>query len=351
MFNSGILDVAIGLTFVYLLLSLLCSAFNEMIEARLKMRASDLERGIRELLNDPTGNDLVKRLYEHPLVYGLFQGDYDPAKISKDTSRYPSGSNLPSYIPARNFALALMDIVLPAKPATSSTSATSSGAAGSTTPYLTNSGTTTALGVSATPTGTAAPSTATTSPLQPLRDEIRTIQNPKVEQALMTLVDAAGNNMNQARENIENWYNSTMDRVAGWYKRRVQKIVLVLGLGVTIAINADTITIANSLSHDVAMRNSLVSVAQEYARANTASAQKPSPNPKSEIEACKQDANSPECKIGQNLSEIQKLGLPVGWNIDDPRTVPRNLPGWLVKLLGWLLTATAMSLWNKRYHL
>ena len=44
MFNSGILDVTLGLIFIYLLLSLVCTAGAEIIEARLKMRASDLER-------------------------------------------------------------------------------------------------------------------------------------------------------------------------------------------------------------------------------------------------------------------------------------------------------------------
>ena len=53
MFNSGVLDVAVGLTFIYLLLSLICTAVNETIEAKLKMRGVDLERGIRDRLSLP----------------------------------------------------------------------------------------------------------------------------------------------------------------------------------------------------------------------------------------------------------------------------------------------------------
>ena len=209
MFNSGILDVAIGLVFIYLLLSFICSAINEMIEAKLKMRATDLERGIRELFHDPGGKGLTKRLYEHPLVFGSFKGKYDPKKIKKkkptDFGRYPIGSDLPSYIPARNFALALMDIVLPADkskvsgaagggnvppPSAASTlSPPSSGAAGAT-------GSTSAASV--TPDSSSTPS----SSLQPLRDNIPSIENPPVEQALRTLVDAAGNDITKARENI-----------------------------------------------------------------------------------------------------------------------------------------------------
>ncbi len=43
MFGSQILDVAIGMIFVFLLLSLMCSALNEIIEAKLKNRAKSLE--------------------------------------------------------------------------------------------------------------------------------------------------------------------------------------------------------------------------------------------------------------------------------------------------------------------
>src|SRR5437762_14039335 len=122
MFGSDILEIAIGMIFVYLLLSLICSAASELIEGLFKNRATDLERGIRQLLNDPNGTGLVRKLYDHPLVSGLFKGTYDPGKI-KDGA-YQRGSTLPSYIPARNFALALMDVVLPAKPATAAVPAT-----------------------------------------------------------------------------------------------------------------------------------------------------------------------------------------------------------------------------------
>jgi hypothetical protein len=329
MFNSGIFDVVIGLIFIYLLLSLMATAFSEMIESKLKMRAADLEKGIRELLHDPEGTGLVKKLYDHSLVFGLFQGTYDPDKIKKKNGRY-QGSNLPSYIPARNFALALMDIVLPAK--TTPNAPSKSGASGAT--------------GSPSPPASPVSSTGTTpSPLQPLREAIGSIGNPAVEQALMTLVDAAGDDINKARENIEAWFDSAMERVTGWYTRRVKWISFVLGLGMTIALNADTITIGNSLSSNVAMRNSLVAAAQEYVKAGNASTQQPSPNPNLAIEACKKDENSPECKVAKNLNEIQKLSLPIGWDWGNTRTIPPFPSGaWVVKLLGWLLTAIAVSL-------
>ncbi len=307
MLNSGILDVAIGLVFIFLLLSLICSAINEMIETRLKMRATNLEQGIRELLYDPAGTGLAKQIYKHPLVYGLFKGDYDPKKIKWRCLR---SSNLPSYIPSRNFALALMDIILPAN------QKTVSGAAGATV---------------ATPAAPASPPGGGTPPssLQSLRGNISSIKNPEVERALRTLVDAAGNDISKARENIEGWFDSAMERVSGWYKRRSQWIVLGVGLAVAIAINADTITIARTLSHDTAMRSSLVAAAQEYAK---------------RPETVGDKVNSPEDRVKENLDKIQKLGLPIGWSSDDERIVPKEFTPWLLKLFGWLLTAMAISL-------
>src|SRR5256885_11019172 len=111
MFNTAILDVTIGMIFVYLLLSLICSAANEVIELRLKNRAVDLERGLRELLREATSkgkgspeakpdaaansNSLVKSIYSHPLIYGLFEGEYNISVLGW-VSRLRGRVNLPS---------------------------------------------------------------------------------------------------------------------------------------------------------------------------------------------------------------------------------------------------------------
>ena len=321
MFGSTLLDIAIGLIFVYLLLSLICSALNEIIEAWLKKRATDLERGIAELLLDRQGTGLVKQLYKHPLVSGLFKGEYESSLNKKWWSNIISRTKLPSYIPARNFALALMDTILPGQ------ANTPSGAAGATV-------TTT---VPATGTAGAAVSPAvplagapTPNPLKPLRDAIGNIGDTKVKQCLMTLVDAAGNDVSKARENIEAWYNSSMERVTGWYKRRSQLIILVLGLGVVIAVNADTIAISTSLSRDKAVRDSLVAAAQEFAKQQSAT-------------------DKAMERVDQYTEKIRNLGLPLGWNKTNPLSIPdKKKPdesvSWFMKIIGWLITTVAISL-------
>src|SRR3984885_564698 len=47
MFNSSVLDVAIGLIFVYLLLGLMCTTVNEWLAPRFQNRAATLKEGNR----------------------------------------------------------------------------------------------------------------------------------------------------------------------------------------------------------------------------------------------------------------------------------------------------------------
>jgi hypothetical protein len=105
MFGSGIIDVAIGVFFLYLLLSLVCSSLTEGIARILALRSSNLKEGIRNLLNEPPQGETVERLYNHPLVKGLYRKGWFDKLVRREAK--------PSYIPSHTFALALFDIVAP----------------------------------------------------------------------------------------------------------------------------------------------------------------------------------------------------------------------------------------------
>jgi hypothetical protein len=401
MFGSEILDVAIGMVFIYLLLSLICSAVNEIIEAWMKKRATDLEKGIRELLRDEQGGGTVTQLYQHPLVSGLFRGEYNPAQLRHEALTGKvlrffrllpefnvrrnvyrlrgwflnrGGADLPSYIPSRNFALALMDIVMnpPADGAGSPPGAPRPPPA---------------RGLTSPPGG----GSYTVEDLRRMLVAHPELPSRDVNRALQSLLDTAGDNINGARERIEKWYDSSMDRVSGWYKRRTQVIILFLGLGTAVVVNADTIAIFKSLMNDPPLRNSLVAAAAEYARSNSpADNANTNTNTNANVNAntnaavvnantnantnagrssstlpaaggaCAEDPKSPECKVEKNLQQIKKLGLPVGWDCSDERSLPQCVqfsltpwqwavfqPGgsaWLLKFFGWLLTGVAVSL-------
>jgi hypothetical protein len=330
MFNSQILDVAIGMIFVYLLLSLICSAANELIEAWLKNRAKDLEAGICNLV----GDDLAGQLYGHGLIKGLFSNAHGK----------------PSYIPSKTFALSLMNIIAP----------------NGVTPVAAGP----AAGAQAVAVSPVAPNT-----LAQLRVTIAGLPTTdaaaaSVQKAILALIDDAQGDINKLKSNIEGWYDSAMDRVSGWYKRRTQTIILFLGLVIAVALNADSAYIARHLSADPALRNSLVSAAQVYAqKENPGSSGKPSSDQGGNTgsqESTRQSSDSAQERFNDNLKQIRGLGLPLGWNVElaDPKykeAIDPHLkwPGlqfqkasvlgeWYQQIrfhwLGWILTAIAISL-------
>ncbi|MEK6373165.1 MAG: hypothetical protein AABO58_10760 [Acidobacteriota bacterium] len=296
MFGLDMLDVAIGIAFVYLLVSLLCSAIVESAEAVLKRRSSDLERGIGELLRDP---NLVARFYNHPLINGLFKGTYKPGM-----------RDLPSYIPSRSFALAIMDLLISPDPSQHK------GVAGAAGPG-------TGAGVS-----TAALVGGMTG--DPLADQAR--------HAVLTLVNAAAGDAQKARENIEFWFDTAMDRVSGGYKRRAQRALFVIGLIVAVGLNIDTVRILRELMTNKAKREAIVAIATNYA---------------------KQPAGDITKEFDSVSTELGRLGLPLGWpscRKCDRQTVKILDPCWQscwkqnlsaaggLTLVGWLLTAFAVCL-------
>lgn len=95
MFGSQVLEVVVGLTLIYLALSIGCSAIKEVIAAVLSLRSRILEKGIRNMLQNG-GSDYTKQLFEHPLIAGTA----------------PPGQK-PSYISSRLFAVALLEVVAP----------------------------------------------------------------------------------------------------------------------------------------------------------------------------------------------------------------------------------------------
>lgn len=307
MFGSSIIEVAIGLVFVYLLMSLICSAINEIIESFLKNRATDLERGIRELFNQTGGADLVGNFYKHPLISGLFRGVYKREQSKKvGFLDYLWSTNLPSYIPARNFAYAVLDLVLhPPVEAEATRDDAPVGAARAETPALNSS----ALPVS----------------MEAIRLALKRNQgHTQVGRALRTLAEQSGDDLNAMRENVEAWFDGSMDRVSGTYKRRTKWIIFALGFGLTVLMNVNTITIARRLSNDATLRNVVVAQAESFAR--------------------RPDALTANFKV--DSTQLDALELPLGW----PNGIvflPQPFNLWdhvLLPMLGWLLTAGAITL-------
>jgi hypothetical protein len=327
MFGSAIIDIAIGIVFIFLLVSVIASTINEFILSFLNMRGKELLAGLQTLLDDADGaSGLVTKLYNQGQIYGLFKGPFDPKKRG----------NLPSYIPSQNFVMAFLDIIPAAAQMSTSGQQKATAAAA-------------AADVNAPadppvqPQPTAQPAAPATGLSQDaalfaslwvaakkLADDPRT---EKVGKPLIAMLDAAGNDAAKLKKSLEDWYNSAMDRVSGWYKYRTQKILFGIGLVLAVAMNVNTINILQQLSKDSALRQSLVAAATNTKEPVGTGATQPGG-----AEAKK--TSTLMSQIQGEVNGVDNLGIPVGWN---------HLPdAWrwydVNTLLGWLLTALAVSL-------
>jgi hypothetical protein len=287
------LDLLIGLAFIYLLLSLLCSAIQETIAGVLKLRAKNLEKGLHNMLAGETDGDklgedaLSKLIWANPLMKSLFKG-----------------TRKPSYVAPRTFALALLDTIAPdaSKPT-----------------------------VGPPAPGKSIP-TVTQKPPHDVIAELRQAVADNVPEpakgALLPLIDEARGDIDRVRHNVEDWFDDVMARVSGWYKRQAQIILCVIALVVTIGLNADSLIMGETLWKNDAVRSAVVSAATAPSGAGT--------TPPADTKSLDTAA--------QNVSDVKKLGVPMGWN--DAARDPRHLAGkyWPGKLLGWFLTFAALSL-------
>ncbi len=289
MFGSEMLDVALGLVFAYLLLSLICTAANELLAGLLNLRGKKLFAGIENLLYgsaapehapDRTRDLDVTDVYDHPLIRSLYRQRW------------------PSYIPSTDFALAVIDSLLPA--------------------------------------GFPAERT-----VDSVRTEVLKLHNENLRRTLLLFIANAGGSMDRLQQSIEEWFDQGMERVSGWYKRQAQWITLGIAVVITAIANADTIAIANTLSTDAALRQAIVAQAQVFAqrRPEPAAIARPDTAVRDTVAAQDSTLQVLANRVGARIADLERLGLPLGWKNGSFRSQVTA-----AKVFGLLLTALALSL-------
>jgi hypothetical protein len=199
MASFAYLDLAIGLSFIYLLLALVCSTLNETIAGIINSRGKTLAKGIASLLQDP---ELERKFFAHPLIRGI-----GPAENNR----------LPSYISSSKFSLTLMDIL----------------------------------------TGP----NAVTNDAGALRVGVEILKSPATRTALKAVLENPKLKDNQQK--LELWYEQGMDRVSGWYKRTAQVRIFVLATLVTITLNADSLKMLREMWNNPTVSAVLVENAKD----------------------------------------------------------------------------------------
>jgi len=294
MLNFPALDVALGLIFVYFILAIVCSGVNEAIASFGRWRAQDLERGLWELLQDPTqGAAALERLKSHPLVepmlYPKNKGAAAPSPpLENGRPKTSRKTDFPSYIPSRTFVTALLGFEQQAV--------------------------------------SAAKDVDVKQKLRTVEESIEQIPSERVQQALTALLHHAQGDAVDFRHNAEQWYDDQMERVSGWYRQRIQKILWLLAIVIALTLNADSLQIAKRLWVEPSARAALVTQAQS-ASSRTGGKTNPS-------------------------AELESLPLSLGWHLATARHDPQGFPFYekwsslwavLSKLIGLSLTAVAIT--------
>ena len=278
LFNSTVLDCAIGLVFVYLLLAIICTTINEWIAGITGVRAKTLARAIGQLLDEQKGIDPVRSFlddfYSHPLISSMMA----PGKQASEGHF--------SYLPSRTFATTVMDLVTRAKP-------------GSIT-------------------------------FADLESGVKSLAPGDVRTALLALIQNASGDLDRAQKNVEQWFDDTMERASGWYKRRTVIVTAFVALLLTVGTNADTLRMARLLWTNGTQRALLV----EKAKNRTVSSA-------SDVQIGYPDKNNPLHPVQKaKADELEALKSMLGWSGEDLR----DGKAWMLRLVGWFLSTTAIAL-------
>jgi hypothetical protein len=316
MYLQEILEVAIGLIFVWLALSFTTMSFQEWISNILNLRAKDLEKAISQMLNS---KELTQRFYEYPLIANLYA---QPKKAGKKP-------RLPSYIPAIKFSAAVFDLVMragtdncPVQAITNEIEKLMSSikspeqlklaredwdAISQTARNITDLG----LGIAALDSlkfqiqafgekypehkailatllprvdnyygqfveeqGSAADYGVDTGlAMRQFRLGMLALQktNPRLNESVTAIIRQAevyalrgAQAVATTRVNLESWFNDAMDRLSGAYKRRAQYVAFIIGYGLALILNVDSINVAATLWREPILRQAILVQAQHY---------------------------------------------------------------------------------------
>jgi len=111
----------------------------------------------------------------------------------------------------------------------------------------------------------------------------------------------------RARMNVETWFNDTMDRASGWYKRRTQWTLLGIGIFVAILLNVDTTYIVATLWREPALRQALTAHAEQY--------KLPASPDAGSIPLTQTIAATGQIIRDLDVQLRQELQLPIGWEV------------------------------------
>jgi hypothetical protein len=173
---------------------------------------------------------------------------------------------------------------------------------------------------------------------------------------VLSAIDYANDDLPRVRKQIEQWFDGAMDRASGWYKRRTQALLFLIGIAAAVVLNVDSLHILHRLTSDKTLRESVLGRAEAAHAAGAPAA----------AYGAVPDLGA----LRQTRAELEAVALPIGWEhderkpwyrieptqfcaatgVDGDQVTRRCEPGpgpvyaWMRIALGWLVTAMAIML-------
>ncbi|MEH1897563.1 MAG: hypothetical protein V7K94_20100 [Nostoc sp.] len=283
-----VVDITLGLVFIYLILSLLASEIQELIATLLQWRAKHLKLSIELLLSGGSESDksdiinaikLVQTLYNDPLINTLNQ--QTKGKVEKHfrrLTRNPDEQVLekqsgPSYLPSETFAITLLDTLKIPQLIN----------------YVKHPSEETRINLhlilasyKELKKGINDPTSASYTKIQEVYGDIDQkfvdfINNELPDEVPDSLIKSLAviaqrsrikvgdltEEINQFKNEVETWFDRSMDRASGVYKRNAKGVAILIGISIAFLTNTDTFHLIKRLSEDSVIRSTIAQSASQ----------------------------------------------------------------------------------------
>ncbi|MFT3703484.1 MAG: hypothetical protein QM802_14000 [Agriterribacter sp.] len=150
-----------------------------------------------------------------------------------------------------------------------------------------------------------------------VNDDSKFVNNKDLKSILNVYIEQANGDVQKFKLLLEDWFDDSMNRVTGWYKRQATKVLFIIGLALAFAFNVSTIEIAHKLSTNKDLREAMTQSASNYVeqknkQINTASRDKPDTS----LESAEKQIKDIQKLYNDTIADVNMM-MGLGWKFPD----------------------------------
>lgn len=165
-----------------------------------------------------------------------------------------------------------------------------------------------------------------------LEEKIKGLDEGDLKRMMQFIYRQSGGDLAAFQTQTEQWFDEVMDRASDWYKRSTKWWLFGVGFVLAAVFNADTIQIYQNISNSTVLQNMLANDADRFIQ-KTDTVTGPQAGIPLDVALARYDTM-------QTRIESLRSPLGLGWNSNEAK---QNLPWWLVKIAGLLVTGIAVT--------